>query len=422
MGPTDDARRTETSSGNIGNATNPEIMSSSRREDVAARSKPIVSELAKVGALNNAASVSDVAAAETEVDPVANTDALDSSDTATKTPDTDDEAPDEPDVQPENPPKPKANSKPAKPKPIKEPFADLPKAVALPSIDDTQARLLAETKLPARATVQIRLVGGLGAHAQNEFQLVTSSKRQWDVTVGESNIARLNFRNGKLFFAWQADQETASVAPHLANTVLVLKYGDERHALALRKYQRMSAIPVNLERRKPYDFKIDYPPDPEDVMLEFVPSNDSLAVALPNGIIGDGQQMRIGLDAGKNSLFVLQVEPNFRGRKQSLSTRASVRRNPRQAQFSAVKPGLGASLRTESRAAARNLFQLKAARKRAENDVKKRLDRRIKVLEENKKRMESFVESYLLAAQSKLQFRIYRQVGNHRIPLIALED
>ena len=86
---------------------------------------------------------------------------------------------------------------------------------------------------------------------------------------------------------------------------------------------------------------------------------------------------------------------------------------------------MGSKLQADSRALAQNIFRLKTAEKQSPKKTRQaevRLKKQIDMLEENKQRLEVFIESYLAANQVRLQFRIFRQVGPHRIPLLAMVD
>ena len=65
--------------------------------------------------------------------------------------------------------------------------------------------------------------------------------------------------------------------------------------------------------------------------------------------------------------------------------------------------------------------RLKAAKDAARNDEQKKLiDRRVKLIEAESKSLEKVSEAYEAAINSNLQFRIYRQVGPHQVPLVQI--
>lgn len=296
--------------------------------------------------------------------------------------------------------------------------------VTLPEMAEKQRMSLVEVELPAPASLELQLIGGAGCLKQGEFKLSGAGDNRWLVSFEDSEsrpVAAIEYVEGHLQFAWTTSKESQSIAAYLCNVALQLSLGAFQHTVALRDFERRAAIPVELERRKPYELDIPWTPTPDDVVVEFVPVDGSLAAALPRSIINADEMMRIGLDAGKHSLVVLEIEPKFRTRKQSLAVRA-IARATAESRFVPVKPGAGATLGAELAGLTQGLFRMKAAKGKAKGNAKKRMETQIRVMENNKRQLEAFAESYLAAKQTKLQFRIYRQVGPHRIPLVAFED
>ena len=306
---------------------------------------------------------------------------------------------------------------------LADPFQDTPRAVELPPLTETKPVDLVTWASSAGDALELELVGGVGAHRTGEFLLDRGEQGTWEVIFQDETrkrIAALEGSDGRLRFAWIPVSPTPPSA-WLRNTVLLLAIGQETHSMALRGYEQRPAIEVDLERRKPFSLQISHPPDDRDVVVEFLRNEDSLALALPKSIICVDEQMRIGLDAGKQSRVVLQVEPQFRGRKQQLLIHARLRTTP-EAPFMAVAAGTGSSLRAKLMQMNQALYRLKITAGKAKGDIEDRLELQVRQLQRDKEAFERFLQSYAAASQQHLRFRIYRQVGPHRIPLLAIGE
>lgn len=318
---------------------------------------------------------------------------------------------------------------PKKEKPKKRtesPFQEAPTAVSLPETTETAPTTIITSTLRSNETLKIQLIGGDRTFKKNGHRIRGNEANGWTIDYAKDKkstpVASLSREDAALIFHWlDVDEKESTEAAHLCNAALSLGSGEWKHVIALRTYESLPALGLNLERKKPYEFKMQYPPNSKDIMVEFLPNKDSLAQALPKSIIdGDGGKMRIGLDAGKNSLVVVQLEPRIKSRP-SLHIRGSAR-PAKGARFVPIKPGASKSLQADAMRVSQTLFQLKTNKDKVKDERKKFVEKQIKALEKDKERLEAFIESYAIAARTKLNLRIFRQIGPHRIPLVLFGE
>ena len=210
-----------------------------------------------------------------------------------------------------------------------------------------------------------------------------------------------------------------AAAEHLRNTVLVLNSGDWTHDLALRVPTQRPAFKVDLARSKPYELDIASPPKLDNVFIEFIPSADSLAKALPNSVMSAKQgKMMIGLDAGENSLVILQFESKPRGRLRTTVWARETTADTRKP----IKKGFERSLRTAMKRLNQNLLSLRAGVKKLKGKDaeprRKLAEATIQQLEDRKRIIVAFRQSFQVAKAATLNFAIYRRLGERKLLLV----
>lgn len=177
--------------------------------------------------------------------------------------------------------------------PIGDPFVGFAKVVTLPPLEEkgkalpdaTKPLLLGAVKLPPKALCLINLKGGenaIATSAKQKFVLEAgnngTAERDWDfklVTEGGGTpvtVATLALQNDQLNFQWTDDAtKQLTAAPYLCNCALTMSAGMGSHVLALRQPITGEPLKIDLEKPMSAKFKIDYPPNPKQIVIQLGP-------------------------------------------------------------------------------------------------------------------------------------------------------
>lgn len=177
--------------------------------------------------------------------------------------------------------------------PIGDPFVGFAKVVTLPPLEEkgkalpdaTKPLLLGAIKLPPKALCLINLRGGENAIATSAKQTFVmeaanngTAERDWDfklVTEGGGTpvtVAKLSLQNDQLNFQWTDDAtKQLTAAPYLCNCALMMSAGMGSHVLALRQPITGDPLTIDLEKAMSAKFKIDYPPNPKQIVIQLGP-------------------------------------------------------------------------------------------------------------------------------------------------------
>jgi hypothetical protein len=178
-----------------------------------------------------------------------------------------------PEPKPE-PPKPEEKPPPPKPAPpAKKPFQELPKFVALPSTDVTDATEIGPLHSAADPPCYLELLGGEGIFPKHIFVKREVDAKNWDLALsdGESkstNIAHITLnKDSRLAFQWLPEAKDSAQATFLRNCALNVRHesGDSK-VIALRKPLEGDAIVLDPDkppdRKEQRDWKLEAPPNP----------------------------------------------------------------------------------------------------------------------------------------------------------------
>lgn len=200
-----------------------------------------------------------------------------------------DPKPEEPKPEPKSEPKsnPKPEPKP-EPPPAIEPFAEVAKAVELPSLglpgkpnaSATEVVTLGPIKLEQGGVMFMRLLGGEKAtDGKSSLTLTTAGSDQsaWEVNASDAKsgsqiVAKLALAEGNLTFQWTPEAtQSPQLCAGLINCALDLSSGPKSHRLALRLPIEASPLTMNLERAvSKFDFDIPHAPDAALVKVEIL--------------------------------------------------------------------------------------------------------------------------------------------------------
>ena len=301
-----------------------------------------------------------------------------------------------------------------------DPFANVPRVISLPKDSATDVSTLIEIDLQDDDPLELNLLGGVGAGRRAEIALLAATHDSWQIISRNkgtaTNIALLTRDNGALMFQWQ--EALASAAPGtLRNTSLHLSSDTYDAIVALRKPLVLDAIKVTLQRRMPLAIDIEPPPTLDDVFLEFVSTDGSLVSAINQSTVSalDGQ-LQLGLDAGKDSLILVQVVSLMKKRRGLLliplsrstpsTTPVEIRKNTPRAW-----PRDLVSLRGQR-------IAWKAALRKAERGQKRLMQQRLKQLESEIQQRQRRIDAYTTAMDASLCFRIFRRIGEYEMDLV----
>lgn len=182
----------------------------------------------------------------------------------------------------EAPPDPPANPD----RPQVNPFQGFASAVELPPLTSTLAEpaeplspvALGPCVIDEKALVIIHLLGGTGAirGGKQTFELKEASGgtslREWEISLltGETGVvvARLEAKDGQLWFQWQRAAPEHVSAALLRNCALSMSAGADQHKAALRKPVVGAPLAVNYEKPGAVRWTIESLPDPKSIMIE----------------------------------------------------------------------------------------------------------------------------------------------------------
>ena len=181
--------------------------------------------------------------------------------------------------------------------PVGNPFVGFAKVVTLPPLEEknkplpdaTKPLLLGNIKLPPKALCLINLKGGdnaISTNAKQKFVLEAgnngTSERDWDFKLATEGagatvtVAKLSLQNDQLNFQWTDDAtKNLNAAPYLCNCVLSMSAGMGSHVLALRQVVTGEPLKIDLEKPMTTKFKIDYPPNPKQIVIQLGPPEGS---------------------------------------------------------------------------------------------------------------------------------------------------
>jgi hypothetical protein len=181
-----------------------------------------------------------------------------------------------------------AAPEPAKPEESRagNPFQGFAAAVELPPLTSTVAEpaeplspvALGPCVVDEKALVIIHLQGGSGAvrGGKQTFELKEASGgtslREWEISLlsGDTGVvvARLEAKDGQLWFQWQRAAPEQTSAALLQNCGLSMSAGADHHKVALRKPVIGEPLAVNYEKPGAVRWTIESLPDPKSIMIE----------------------------------------------------------------------------------------------------------------------------------------------------------
>ena len=230
-----------------------------------------------------------------------------------------------------------------------------------------------------------------------------------------TEIALLTRTGKEMLFQWQSDL-TASASPSFfRNTILELSSSNFSSSVGLRKAANAPAIRSGLQQRTTYAVDMTSPPKLDDVYVEFVPHDGSRVGALGESVVPaiDGK-LRLGVEAGKESLIVVQVVSLMKkrrglqliplGRLTADGTLAEIKKKS----LASWKAGLMTS-RRESKA-------LQQVLRRAETG-KRALQKHVRRLRGTIEQQEKLLKALEVAVQQQFNLRIFRKIGDHELDL-----
>ncbi|MCG8585177.1 MAG: protein kinase [Pirellulales bacterium] len=203
------------------------------------------------------------------------------------------------------------------------PFAELPSIVSLPRLGEAgsdEAMELGPAVFRDPRFAEAYLLGGEGATTGRESFTVEESTEDhpsWQVKLGTDgfgvNVARLDARDGKIWFQWLPASAEKKASANLSNCILVLASGNDEHRITLRHPTEVDPIPLSpMAGRPTSSFKITNAPKADLVKWEFIDLAKSLpdATTKPEAPFTIKQRVQIGLGAEANKDVVLQVTPS----------------------------------------------------------------------------------------------------------------
>ena len=300
----------------------------------------------------------------------------------------------------------------------------MPLAVDLPPIlaAHTPHRLF-QTDIGGKPP-SLELRGGRGAYRRGEFLLKAGQPDVWQVAYTQRDVTTLvgqfTFQEGELRFEWMTD--TFPVATYLSNTVLRLAHEKWTRYVALRKPVRAASVRAQLTRRVKYPIEVPDLPSLEEVFIEFVPSQDTLAAAYKSKIAAaiDGE-LHIGLDAGTESRIILHIQSLMK-KKRGLQL-TPLARHQQSGGLSRITKGMRGSIQQQLALGRRTLSEMQLASKIEKSRKKRRvLKTAISKTEQQGTLLQAFAEAYDASSGLALDFRVYRKFGDQQVTLLLLSD
>ena len=185
----------------------------------------------------------------------------------------------EPIEEPETSEPPPAKPKP--PMPNKKPFADLPKLLALPELQDGQSKKLGSVYIPEGELCFIKLRGGANACKGSQALGLRNAdgglaERDWEISAKDGDagtevkIAHLSVDdNYELKFQWQPAAQEQPVAAYLMNCAFSFSCAGESHVATMRQPTQAEGMVVDFKKSVTKDdWVIESCPEPDSVRLE----------------------------------------------------------------------------------------------------------------------------------------------------------
>lgn len=308
-----------------------------------------------------------------------------------------------------------------------DPLATLPADAELPPVSQSEVFEIGATNLDAAQNVELSLRGGRGAYKEGEFRLRDKSNGNWIAEYRSkkqrAEVAAFGIANSRIRFRWLSAASAEEFASHLRNTKLCVSVGSVVHDIALRKPKKLSAVRFALEGTRQITLELDAPPAWSEVVVELVEDDKSLVRAIPKSEMpAVGGEMMVGLDSGKKSLLMVQIESLARGRLRTTGWfRPSVSTKRRK-----VRKGFERNLRKANSNLNQQLFKMKTAvsmiKGKGTADTKKAMQAQVKRLEGNVENAEKFWEAFMAAKLTEVDLRVYRQLGEDKFMLMEFVD
>jgi hypothetical protein len=209
--------------------------------------------------------------------------------------------------------------------PPPNPFAELPKRMSLPPLEEAGASNPLEigpVEIRDLALADCQLLGGDGAAAGSEIFSLSEDQGgddlAWQVQLGEEGrgaaLAQIEIRAGKLWFHWLPAAKEEKLAENLGNCLLLLSYENAEHRITLRQPVEVDPISLSLADPKKMmsSFKFSAAPKSELVRWELVGLDKSLpdSRVKPDAPYTLKQRVQIGLGAAGSEDVVVQITPS----------------------------------------------------------------------------------------------------------------